>query len=252
MPILSVRNLSVRFGGIVALDDVSFDIEPRQIVGLIGPNGAGKTTLFNCLSRLYQPTSGSIAFEGHDLLAAESHDIAGLGIGRTFQNLAPFATMTVLDNVMVGAHSQSRSGFLSNALRLPSVGREERGLRAAAAEAIAFMGLEAIAHLPMAGLPFATLKRIETARALAARPKLLLLDEPAGGLNHEEVESLVALIRTIRDRLGSTILLVEHHMGLVMQVSDKVVVLDFGRRIAEGPPAEVQRNPDVVKAYLGE
>jgi branched-chain amino acid transport system ATP-binding protein len=252
MPILSVKNISVRFGGIVALDDVSFDIEPRQIVGLIGPNGAGKTTLFNCLSRLYEPTGGSIAFEGHDLLGVESHDIAGLGIGRTFQNLAPFATMTVLDNVMVGAHSQSRSGFLSNALRLPSVGREERELRAAAIEVIAFMGLESIAHLPMAGLPFATLKRVETARALAARPKLLLLDEPAGGLNHEEVGSLVALFRTIRDRLGITILLVEHHMGLVMQVSDKVVVLDFGRRIAEGTPAEVQRNPEVVKAYLGE
>jgi branched-chain amino acid transport system ATP-binding protein len=251
-PILAVQDITVRFGGIVALDGVSFDVEPRQIVGLIGPNGAGKTTLFNCLSRLYQPSSGRIVFEGRDLLAVEPHRIAGLGIGRTFQNLALFTTMTVWNNVLAGAHSQTRTGFLENALRLPRVGAEEAAQRAIVAEVMGFMGLEPLAHAPVAGLPFATLKRVETARALAARPKLLLMDEPAGGLNHEEVGALAALIRTIRDRLGITILLVEHHMNLVMQVSDKVVVLDFGRRIAEGRPAEVQKNPEVVKAYLGE
>jgi len=250
-PLLRVQDVAVRFGGIVALDGVSFDVAPGQIVGLIGPNGAGKTTLFNCVSRLYECDSGDIFFAGRRLREVARHGIAALGIGRTFQNLALFRSMSVLDNVMVGHHSRTRGGFLANALRLPRAVREDRAIAEKARALIGALQLDAVAAVRVSDLPFGTQKRVELARALAAEPKLLLLDEPASGLNHEEVSQLGALIRDLRERFHLTVLLVEHHMNLVMGISEQVVALNFGRLIAQGTPAQVREDPELVRAYLG-
>jgi branched-chain amino acid transport system ATP-binding protein len=250
--LLEVEEVSVRFGGVVALDGISFSIDEDQICALIGPNGAGKTTFFNVVSRLYEPTSGHVRYDGTDLLTQPAHRIASIGITRTFQNLALFPALTVLENVMVGAHSWSKGGFVNSALRIPPVPREEKKLRADAYEILEQLDLQRYAMHPAAALPYGTLKRIELARAMASRPKLLMLDEPASGLTHSEVDELAAVIRKLKDTYDLTLLLVEHHMAMVMAISEKIVVLDFGRKIAEGTPDEIKQNEAVIKAYLGQ
>jgi branched-chain amino acid transport system ATP-binding protein len=239
--LLAVRNLSIRFGGISALSDVSFDVEEGRITGLIGPNGAGKTTCFNCITRLYEPSAGTIALQGDDLLRVPPQRIVGRGIARTFQNVALFGRMTVLDNVLVGAHARMRGlGRAADA----SMSREARAV-------LDRLGLADTAERTVQTLPFGTRKGVELARALMAKPRLLLLDEPAAGFNHDEVAQLGATIERVAREFATTVLMVEHHMRLVMNVCDHIVVLASGRKLAEGPPEAVQANPAVVEAYLG-
>jgi len=250
--LLSVEEISVQFAGVKALSDVSLEVLPGELFAVIGPNGAGKTSLFNVISRVYQPVTGRVIFDGKDLLSLKTHQVARAGIARTFQNLGQFPTMTVLDYLLLGRHSRMRSGVLMGGLYLGKTRAEERKNRAYCLHLLELLDLKRVAHAPLGSLPYGVQKRADVARALALEPKLLLLDEPVAGMSVEETEEIASAIVDIQRQLGVTQILVEHDMALVMGIADRVLVLDFGRAIALGTPAEVQANPDVIKAYLGE
>jgi branched-chain amino acid transport system ATP-binding protein len=250
-PLLSAQDLSVRFGGVLAVDRVSFDVQPGEVFTLIGPNGAGKTTVFNLISRIYTPTGGTLSFDGKPLLDAAPHEIAQLGIARTFQNIELFEHATVLQNLLIGRHRFRAQALWKEMLFLPSVRAAERATREKVEEVIDFLDLQHHRDTMVAGLPYGVRKVVELARALCMQPKLLLLDEPSSGLNVEETDDMAFWIQDIRDDLGITVLMVEHDMTLVSKVSDRVLAMNQGQRLALGTPREVQAHPAVIEAYLG-
>ncbi|EOD00329.1 ABC transporter ATP-binding protein [Caldisalinibacter kiritimatiensis] len=263
MKILKVENLSISFGGLKAVDNLSFEVEENSIFGLIGPNGAGKTTVFNCISRFYTPDEGRIIFSPltntddgesraeYNLLDYKVHEIIGKGLSRTFQNVLLVKHMTVLENIMLGEHSTTKGGILSQGFNLPIVCKEEKRIREKAFEIMKFLGIDDIAYQLAASQPYGVQKKIELGRALVSQPRLIILDEPAAGMNHTETEELAELITKIKNEFGITILLVEHDMGLVMNICEEICVINFGKKIAEGTPEEIRNNPVVQEAYLG-
>lgn len=251
-PLLDIASVSVRFAGVVALNDVSFQVQPGQLFAVIGPNGAGKTSLLNVLSRVYQPAGGRVTFDGHDLLRLRIHQLARAGVARTFQNLGQFPHTTVLDYLLLGRHSRMHSNVLLGGIYLGPARAEERANRAYCQHILQLLGLARYQHAPLGTLPYGLQKRTDLARAVVLEPKLLLLDEPVAGMSQDETEDIASVLLDIKEQLGITQILVEHDMALVMAIADRVLVLDFGRTIANGTPGEVQSNPDVIKAYLGE
>jgi branched-chain amino acid transport system ATP-binding protein len=249
---LSVQDLTIRWGGVTAVKDLSFEVKPKEIFSIIGPNGAGKTTTLNMISRLYNPTAGSIRLEGEDITRRGAHEVAGMGMARTFQNIELFEHASVLDNLLMGRHAVTKGSLLGDMLFVPGARQRERDNRRVAEEVIDFLEIERYRNSTVAGLPYGVRKQVELARALCMRPKLLLLDEPCSGLNPEERRDMTFWIQDLRNLLGMTVILIEHDMSVVAKVSDRVLALNYGEVMALGSPAEVQRNPQVIKAYLGD